>query len=260
MATKTAPKPSAVVDRAIDDYETIDQAAEDIIWNLSPGAVPSGRQWRVLQAAGIEGHAALERELGRVACVRRHMLAAGTADELAEAQAVASEAARVEAEQRPALETQAAEIADKLKRLAANREAAQVKLEAMRVARDHLREPRLLPSFVRAALEQDGHRIQLGHCQRISELETECTVIQQLQRIGPDSRDAQLHLESAAPESLDLHNGAARIDPQVWRRYVERRALELPELEQQLATARDGLRAALEPVERQRDFYLRQLV
>jgi hypothetical protein len=244
MATATDTPTSIRADRVMRDANELALSAEEILFNAEPGVPFSAAQRNLLKAAGIETRHDIDRELGRIHNVKENIRLAGTAADHLAAEKAVFDAARRKQEQLPGLEKQLAEIQSQIAKLTSGLHAAQAKFEVMSTARTHLRDPRLMPSWIREQYEIDRHSVDMRY-HRIGEIETEIGIIQKLATMDPASEDAQLHMEAAAPHLIrrtvsqiqNSKNQVCRTDYDSgsgWRGYVEARRAKLPALRDEL--------------------------
>jgi hypothetical protein len=280
MSTKLkSPAADTAVDQITGDLAMLHAAAEQIIWELEPEQVPTAAQRKILKQVGIETRDDVMGECGRVAAVRELMAQSGSPEAYRAAELDAIEAARFEAERRPALEEKLAEIQAQLDELAEGREQAEEVLESFQHARARLRLPQMLPRHVRDAWESDQQAVRTRHRKKISEVEVELTVLVGLERIDLGTADgvkaARLHCESAQPNLITrtlsqlppqahlLHDPNGHWQEQFsvegFRTYRERRLAERPKLEAKLAKLRADLDRELSEVAALLDHYVKQL-
>jgi hypothetical protein len=265
MTTATA-KPAcetSVLDRVLNDRQSLHQAAEQILWNADPDEpILTSREREILKEVGIVDHNDIVRELGRVATVKRWMQAAGSPRELLAAEKAEREAAREQVQKRPAIEEQITKLQAERDALIQARERAARRLADLQTARDRLRDPRLMPSYIRNAYEHECHAIDLRHHQKITEIETELNQIAGLERIDMNTqagvRQAVLHCQTAYPDGITQRNGLRYVDAGTWREYVNRRAAKRSQLEDRLAKLKAERSREKNELDHM-DFYIRQL-
>jgi hypothetical protein len=260
-----AEPPTSVVGRVLDDLNACAEAAEEILWSLSPGDLPTSAQRNVLRLVGIITRDDVDGELGRVAGVKEKLAEAGSVSEFREAEEAAFDARREENEQKPALEEQKAAIEAQLVALAKARAEAEARIDTMRSAREALRSMQLLPRHVRDAYQTDLSVVQTKHGRRRRELQSELALLDGLQKLFPGGdlngldfrQQRMLHAEAAAPELISRQqNGKAVIDDDDWRDYVARRESRRKAIEGELAKVEDLIRSDGYAGEQLRNYYL----
>jgi hypothetical protein len=270
-----------VVDRVISDSRAVAEAAEAIIWNLADGQMPTAEERNVLRLAGLVDRNDLEREQGRVAFVKQQLARAGSKDEFLAAQKSAIAAAKVEADRRPELEAQLEKIQAELESLKRARLAAAAVANRMEDARANLREPRLLPQFIRDSYETDRAALRANKCgRRISELAHTIKLIDALQKID-DPDNARLHCEAieliesrssfeefavgAITRKLCGPPGGNQqihvsIDMEAFRSYARRRLeKERPLLEHELMELKHQQRDSIDALDAKLNYYVDRL-
>jgi hypothetical protein len=257
----------------------VHQAAEEILWQLSPGELPNARQREILKLAGIQDRDDLDREVGRVSNVRQLLREAGSKCEHTAAAKAAAAAVREEREKLPRLEQQLAAIQSQIDELQQASQAASGRLGKFNRARDQLRDPRSLPAHIRNAFESDRHAAAQTNRAPISSIENQLSVISGLERIDlmtqQGQREALLHCESAQPQLirrveslpierhkqdgtvLDSRAGSkVTLDVAGFQTYRQRRLAERIKLQRDLEKLTEERIAAIASVEKLLDHYV----
>jgi hypothetical protein len=261
-----------VLDRVIADKLVLYEAAEEILWRLGPDEPPTGTERQILKEFGIVDANDLVGERGRVDRVKTLLEQAGTPEQMVAAEKASIFALQAEREQLPALEEQLATIQAKINELAEARATTADTLHKLTASREMLRNPRLLPAYVREAYEAELQKARTTDtAARVREIERTIEQIDALQRIDLNQsggvQSAKLHCEAAVPNLITRtvsnvpgsqnQSASERFDTDSFRKYRESRLkVERPNLERELAELKDQHESTLAKVARQLDHYL----
>lgn len=263
------------VGRVMSDIRNVEEAAEAILWKLEPGRAPTAAERNVLRLAGFETSNDVERELGRVEGIRGLMSRAGSKAEYDAASVAAIKAKKAFDENGPALAEKLAAIQAELNELEQARDSTQRALQQFNAARDGLREPRLLPAYVRNDYEADlRHLRETDRGKRVREIKSTLDVLDALERIDLTTKtgveNAKLYSETAAPHLIrrtttkipDSQNQMTKENFSVEGFAGHRDARlkkERPQLQRELNQLDDENAAEVSRVDRVREFYVDQL-
>lgn len=262
MPAKTA---TNNIDRLADEHTETLLAVEDVLDKLVKDEDLTLNESLIFERLRWD-RATVERQVRRLATVRRLQNEAGTAEDRQVALDRAKAAERQADESLPALREQVAEAQREIARLESEARSRWQLVEHLDGICEKLRKPSALPEHVIA-----GHRHMIE--QRVNPIDAKINRakariehIRILASLNPDSSEHVAIIRRTAHETKGGHpwnvdeivNGRTResVDRRVWGEYVDTLASELPDLEQQVAELEEQSAQVRSEVDRMLDHYI----